>query len=594
MIANRRHPVVLVALLTGMVLTGLAFAQELLPPPTPVEKEDQVELFPPAPCHGDKPLPINLATALRLANAQAWDILIAAQRIEIAAAVLEGARVLWVPDVYGGVDWQHHDGPIQEVPGDIIKTSRSSLYTGLSPQAIFNVSDAIFEPLAQRQEVRARQADLQAATNDTILAVAEAYFNVEEATGDLSAAQDVVRRAKLLVDKIAKLAADGLIGDVEVARARVQLARFEQVARSARERWQVEAAELVRIIRLQPDTLVEPLEPPNLQITLIDPAVCSDNVVEWAITNRPELAARAALVQEAVEHLRQERWRPLLPYLVARGGGTTPPFPLMYGSFGGGLGSTLNNFNSRGDYDLEAIWELRNMGVGNHAIIRQRRAERDEFRMELYRERDLVARQAVQALAQVQSALQRASDAEGELRQGLISYNLNYRGLGEIKRVGGGINILVIRPQEADAALQDLITAYFDYFGTVADYNRAQFRLYWAVGNPGQMLADPNGPNNGCYGQHGCPPPPVPNGCPAPPALPNSSGNGCWGATSNPPAVPVGGAKAEPTPAGGAKAPEPAPAGGAKAPEPAPAGGAKAPEPPPAGGAKAPEPPPAR
>ena len=80
----------------------------------------------PYPC--DKPLPINLATALKLANAQAWDILIAQTQIEIAAAQLEGARVLWVPSIFGGVDYQHHDGPIQEVPGNVIQTSRSSLF----------------------------------------------------------------------------------------------------------------------------------------------------------------------------------------------------------------------------------------------------------------------------------------------------------------------------------------------------------------------------------------------------------------------------------------------------------------------------------
>jgi hypothetical protein len=178
---------------------------------------------------------------------------------------------------------------------------------------------------------------------------------------------------------------------------------------------------------------------------------------------------------------------------VARGGGTTPPFPMMFGGFGGGLGSNISNLTGRGDYDLEAIWELRNLGLGNKALIRERRAERDLFQMELYRARDLVASQAVEALAEVQSAFTRMHQAEEGLRQGLVSYDLNFKGLGEIKRVGGDINILVIRPQEVDSALQDLITAYFDYFGTVADYNRAQFQLYWAIGNPGQALGDLEG-----------------------------------------------------------------------------------------------------
>jgi len=528
--AYRRRVLVFAGLLgSAVLLAGWTCAQELLPAPRLIrdaDKDPLAALACPEPAPGDKPLPINLATALHLANAQAWDIQIAQEQIEIAAAELEGARVLWVPSIFGGVDYQHHDGPIQEVPGDVINISRSSLFVGGAPQAIFSLSDAIFLPLAARQEVVARQANLQAVTNDVVLAVAEAYFNVEEATGQLAAAEDVVRRSNALIAKIDKLA-PGIVPRVELARARTQLARFEQTARSARERWQVEGAELVRIIRLTPDTLVQPVEPPNLQITLINPHSTTEQMVDLAVVNRPELAADQALVREAVQHLRDERFRPLLPNLILRGGGTTPPYPMMYGAFGGGGGSTLNNFGTgRADYDVEAIWELRNLGFGNHALIRQRRAERDLFQMQLYRERDLVARQAVQALAQVQSALTRALEAERGLREGLISYTQNFQGLGEIKRVGGEINILVIRPQEVDAALQDLITAYFDYFATVADYNRAQFRLYWAIGNPGQMLADPNGLGNGCYNKGG-PPEPLP-----------ADPNGCT--TGSPAAVPAG------------------------------------------------------
>ncbi len=59
--------------------------------------------------------------------------------------------------------------------------------------------------------------------------------------------------------------------------------------------------------------------------------------------------------------------------------------------------------------------------------------------------------------------------------------------------MAGGINILVIRPLEVVAALQALDTAYFDYYGVMADYNRAQFRLYRAIGSPAQALAGHDG-----------------------------------------------------------------------------------------------------
>src|SRR5687767_2341681 len=47
-----------------------------------------------------KPLPINLATALALAGAEPLDIAIASRRVQAAAADLERARAVWLPTFY--------------------------------------------------------------------------------------------------------------------------------------------------------------------------------------------------------------------------------------------------------------------------------------------------------------------------------------------------------------------------------------------------------------------------------------------------------------------------------------------------------------
>jgi hypothetical protein len=60
--------------------------------------------------------------------------------------------------------------------------------------------------------------------------------------------------------------------------------------------------------------------------------------------------------------------------------------------------------------------------------------------------------------------------------------------LGQTKSAGR-VLILVIRPQEVVAAIQALAQAYAGYYGAVADYDRAQFRLYHAIGHPAQALA---------------------------------------------------------------------------------------------------------
>src|SRR5262249_7638170 len=181
------------------------------PPPVPVP--------PPAPAAGDKPLPINLPTALQLAGARPLDIAVASERVRVAAAQLERARVLWLPTVYLGVDYLRHDGQIQQVAGDVFSTSRGALMLGAGPSAVFAVSDALFEPLAARQVVRAQEAALQTAINDSLLAVAEAYFNVQQARGELAGAEAVARRATDLLRRVEGLA-QGLIPEVEKSRAK--------------------------------------------------------------------------------------------------------------------------------------------------------------------------------------------------------------------------------------------------------------------------------------------------------------------------------------------------------------------------------------
>src|SRR6266849_5080669 len=117
-----------------------ASAQEQMPPPR-VQPEPQLLL--PAPGPYDRPLPINLPTALQLANVRPIDVAVASERIRLAVAALERAQVLWLPTVYAGVDYFRHDGQIQETPGNVFGTSKSSFMVGAGPSMVFALSDAL-------------------------------------------------------------------------------------------------------------------------------------------------------------------------------------------------------------------------------------------------------------------------------------------------------------------------------------------------------------------------------------------------------------------------------------------------------------------
>src|SRR5205807_10408169 len=105
-------------------------------------------------------------------------------------------------------------------------------------------------------------------------------------------------------------------------RARTELSRRRQAIQLARERWGLAGAELARLLRLDPTTVVQPMEPPQLQVTFVDVDKSADELIPIALTNRPELASQQALVQVSLQLLRQERLRPLVPSLLMRGAST--------------------------------------------------------------------------------------------------------------------------------------------------------------------------------------------------------------------------------------------------------------------------------
>jgi outer membrane protein TolC len=470
---------------------------EPLPSSTPTVPFPQ-----PAQAASDKPLPINLPTALQLANVQAVDIAAAAERIRVAAAVLQQARALWLPTITVGGDYGRHDGKIQDSTGNIVDNSHSSLMfglgTGIGAAAIFSPNDAIFAALVARQQLRARQADLQTASNDTLVAVTDTYFSVQQARGELAGALETIRRTEEIVRRTQQLVPAGLVPALETDRAEAELARRQQAEFFARERWQVASAELLRILRLDPAAQVEPLEPPELCVELIDRQLPVDDLIPIGLTNRPELASQQAQVQATLARLKQERLRPLVPSILLRGFSTPVTGTLAGGVFAGGTNGTIGNAGLRGDMDLQVLWQLDNLGFGNRGRIHQREAENHLAIVELFRIQDRVAAEVAQAHAQAQWAGRRVDVAEKGLRAALGSADKNLSALGQTKQTGGVVQLLV-RPQEAVAAVQALAQAYTDYYGAIADSNRAQFRLYRALGRPAQALAGREAP---------CPKPP--------------------------------------------------------------------------------------
>ncbi len=255
---------------------------------------------------------------MRLSDARPLVIQAALASEMTSYGVLEKAQVLWLPDVYLGSDYQRHDGAAQRTTGDVAINDRNQFLTGGGLKAVFALTDAIYAPLAAQQVFRARNYQVQAAKNDALLSVTDAYFSVQQARGNLAGFDDTVVKGRELVKRIEGLA-QGLAAPIEVQRAETTLAELEQQAEIARQDWRISSANLTRVLRLNPAAVVMPVEPPHLQITVIAPQDTLDQLIPEALTTRPELASQQAVVKATLARLKEERMRPLIPSLVLQG-----------------------------------------------------------------------------------------------------------------------------------------------------------------------------------------------------------------------------------------------------------------------------------
>ena len=442
---------------------------ELLPPTPP----KPVEVGP-----IDSNFPIDLPTALRLADADNLQVALAREQVQQAYAEYNGANALWLPSLRGGMHWNKHEGPMLDTAGNIIDISRGSVYAGGGAAAVgagspaipgvfasFNLADAYFQPLAAQQRWGARESGATVARNNVLLDVANAYLELLRATQDIAIAEDVrdkVRELSRLTDAYAKTG-QGLQADAD--RMRVELGLRDIEVRRSQEAQIVASARLTQLLRLEPCVRLEPAEISALRLCCVSTDGGCAELVAQALSNRPELIQNRYLVGEAVQRLRRERYAPLVPSLL---------LGASYGNFGGGQGSTLTNFDDRFDFDASAFWEVRNLGLGESAARQGAGSRLRQAQVQEMAALDLVAREVTEAFAQVLLREQQIDTSRDVVEFAMESWDRN------LARIRGGQGLPIEVLQSAQALLQ----SRREYLRNVIDYNSAQFSLQRAVGWP--------------------------------------------------------------------------------------------------------------
>ena len=444
--------------------------------------------------------PIDLASALRLAGARDLDIATARQQVLRALGELDQARGLWLPSLFTGPTYYRLDGQVQAINGQVQTVDRGSLFLGTtaslansfpaappgsgfpplnSLSGVLRISDAIYGTRAARRVIAANEAGVKVATNNALLAVSEAYFDLQLAAGTLAIAREAAGNADVLAGITGTYARSGAGLEADDRRIRTELRTRRGAIRAAVGQLEVASANLVRPLLLDPHLVLAPVEPAEAVIRLLPDELPLDDLICQGWRNRPELERARELVEAAVLRLKQARLRPFVPSVALSYAG---------GGFGGGPGSFFGNFSTRGDFAASLFWDLRGLGLVDRGVIRGAEAQRRTADLDLVRVQAQVANDVVAAYKARAAAADWMNEARQSVSEAIESLSLN---LTNIRR-GAGLPGAT-RPIEVLQPIQALAQARADYLNAVLAYNRAQFRLYRALGRP-PMLAPTSSP----------------------------------------------------------------------------------------------------
>ncbi len=449
-----------------------------------------------------KVTPIDLGTALQLAGVQNQELLLARQRVVATMAQRQYAAAQILPTINVGTNYDAHTGAVQQASGNILNVNRSAVYVGAGANAVaagsvnipgigynLNVSESVYNYLISKQTVEVDQFNSQAAENEVLLKVALAYTDLLRAEGDRSIAILVLMDARTVAEVTDAFAKTGLGRQADADRVRTEVERRGAIVLETDAVATAASARLAKLLNLEDNVRLHATENWVVPQPVVPDMIPLPELLAIALTNRPELKARQAAIKTAMLSLDAAKVLPFSPQLIAgfSAGGFGGGSDLVAGSstprFGAPVDqSRFGNFAARQDTDIIAYWSLRNIGIGNKALIDAARSRLRSSDLEQVVVLDKVREEVADAYVRTHSRYAQIRPRERGVRQGMAAYS------EDLKRVRNNEGLAI----EVLDSMRLLYRSRDEYLNAILDYNQAQFELYVALGKPpADVLAHP-------------------------------------------------------------------------------------------------------
>lgn len=403
-----------------------------------------------------KSLPIDLATALALAQAENLDIQTARARLAEARGGRNESLGYLAPEYRGSFTVGRIDGEIQASFGDLERHTFNTFIPATGAVLTLNPARAIFDALAAHRNLAATERDSEQVKQDVLAIATQEYFGLQQALARITIVEEALAASRQLarVGRDREELGAGL--KVEVARAEARAAADEVRLAEARRGLRDASVRLALTLKIDPTVTLFPLETVVRQTTIVDPALPLEELITQAATSRPDLSAQVRRVMAAKN-------RHTATWMAALG-------PTIAGSVEeSAIGDRLSRLDDRQIYGGFVGFRLSPASIGQ---VQAAKARVEQTRLAEERLAQQVAADVITARERVLTAAEQIDAALGGLRAAEAALDLS-----QVRFEGGvGIGLEVLDAQAAlSEARSNVVTA-------IVSYDVAQVALLHALG----------------------------------------------------------------------------------------------------------------
>jgi outer membrane protein TolC len=413
--------------------------------------------------HGDKTLPINLDTVLRLACDKNGEINLAREKLNEAFANKAIADKAWLPEIDVGLSYYRHEGGIQDETGQFLHSSFGSLFAGLEIHGQFDLKQAVYQRIQAEQKLIQQKSEVSRLSAEQLLQAANAYIDLLTARTGEVISRETEERLRSVLEKSKKLAKEEKGYKIDVLYIQAQVTAQQQTTRDLQALGRIAAARLLQLLHLDPHAQLAVMDPRLVAFPLIPANTPTDELVAIALHDGPgvpEMEEMLAMLNDADAKAHgPSRFLPIFEVRLAEG------------AFGAGPNDT-NVWDNRLDIALQARWNLTNLCTARDrqwaakSKIQQEHIAYDNLRVRL----TLDVQEAVETSA---SAVDMMQLAQREIDEARAAYKLSETRLEFL--IGAA-------PTEVMRAAQGVGSAQINYLNALRNYDKAQIRLLIVTG----------------------------------------------------------------------------------------------------------------